>query len=200
MRQFCHPDYSLTVIASENDSMCMYLCWWSIFLFSMGGGQHMRFCFSTGRTEDEPTIPQKKKWKNSHHKEIASECYRTAKSSNNNNRYGLLMQSKIPTFLINYISSAQGERSGQGWATKLAMQERKQVMIRKYKLVACLPTSPVSNTSSVTAMGGSHLHRDWFRPMSHSAFLHPHLSWTAICKYQETKKKYRGNIWARTKI
>lgn len=115
-------DNSFTVIASEYDSMCMYLLM-KVFLFSMGWSAH-EILFSIGRTEDEPTISQKKKLKNSHHKEIASEWYRTAKSSNNN-RYGCQCSQKYPPLnLINYISSALGERSGQGWATKLAMQER----------------------------------------------------------------------------
>lgn len=64
-------------------------------------------------------------------------------------------------------------------------------MIRKYKLVACLPP-PVSKTFSVMAMEGSHLTETGLDPCltadQHSALLHRDLNWTAISKYQETEK------------
>lgn len=109
------------------------------FLFSMRWSAH-KILFSIGRTKDEPTIPPKRKLKNSHHKEIASEWYRTAKSSNNI-RYGCQCSQKYPPLNLNklYLQCPRREKwtrlSYKNWPCR----KDKQVMIRKYKLVACLP-------------------------------------------------------------
>ncbi len=92
-------DNRFTVIASMNDSM--YVSVDEGFLFSMRWSAH-KILFSIGRTEDEPTIPPKRKLKNSHHKEIASEWYRTAKSSNNI-RYGCQCSQKYPPLNLNKL-------------------------------------------------------------------------------------------------
>lgn len=65
---------------------------------------------------------------------------------------------------INYISSAQRERSRQGWATKLAMQEREASYDQEVQASGMF-TRPFNHTS--TAMEGAHLYRDWFRSMSY---------------------------------